>query len=432
MFERLPVPFGLVRFGVAPDHPEVKNVVNDFTSVAETPDFRFFGNVEVGSNVSLKALEEAYDAVVMCTGAEGERMLRIPGEEMKGVVGAPAFVKWYNGHPDFVSLDTQEPGESAVVLGQGNVALDIGRILVRGQKELQATDINPKALAQIGEWQRRGLRTVHIVGRRGFVQAAFTNAELRELLTFSDEALCVVDPEELARCRNPASEEELGKSRMKKRSVEILDKMANNFSQIHTTSKRILQLRFLSSPSAILPGADGLRAASIRLDRTELKGEPGKQVAAKAEPPVSQDLPAGLIVRSIGFDLTPIPGLPLNDHRRVPHTKGRVQRPAEEEHDRRLYVSGWVKRGPQGIIASNIADAQETAKQILADLSREGPSPRSGTAAVESALGASGARTVNFADWRRIEAEEFRRGAASGCSAEKLTDVSEMLRLLDA
>ncbi|CAE7237783.1 fdxr [Symbiodinium microadriaticum] len=164
-FERLPTPFGLVRFGVAPDHPEVKNVINDFTDVAQTPNFRFFGNVEVGKgSLSLEAMRKMYDAVVLCTGASGERRLGIPGEDCEGVVGAPAFVKWYNGHPDYQNLKVPAAGEAAVVVGQGNVALDVARLLVRSPKELHATDMEAAAVEQIAAWQAAGLRSVHIVG----------------------------------------------------------------------------------------------------------------------------------------------------------------------------------------------------------------------------------------------------------------------------
>jgi len=427
MFEQLPVPFGLVRFGVAPDHPEVKNVANDFTKVAEMPNFRFFGNVEIGTDVDIGTLKNNYDAVVVCTGAQGERVLGIPGEELTGVVGAPTFVKWYNGYPDVPVPVPDEVGEAAVVLGQGNVALDVARILVRSPKELHATDIDAKALAHIAGWQQRGLRTVQVVGRRGFIQAAFTNAELRELLNL-DGVLPIIDPEELALSRNPASEQELSTSRLKKRSLSILEQMATNFAERESTSKRVVWLRFLLSPSAILPDEGGSRVSGIRLDRTALSGEAGKQVAAKAGAP-SEDVPCGLVVRSVGFDLVPFPGVPFNDRRRVPHENGRVEAPGESHGG--LYVSGWVKRGPQGIILSNIADAQETAARVVADLraarkSGAGADP----VAVEGLLGTAGKRVVSFADWRHLEAEELRRGAADGRTAAKLTSKGEMLGLL--
>ncbi|CAE7425309.1 MFDR [Symbiodinium natans] len=425
MLERLPTPFGLVRFGVAPDHPEVKNVINDFTAVAQTPNFRFFGNVEVGSGaLSLPALRSMYDAVVLCTGASGERRLGIPGEDSEGVLGAPAFVKWYNGHPDYQNLKVPAAGEAAVVVGQGNVALDAARLLVRSPKELQATDMQASAVEQIAAWQAAGLRAVHVVGRRGFVQAAFTNAELRELLTCSEEVLPVVDPEELQMCRNPASEEELSKSRMKKRSLEILDKMAANFEQRSTTSKRVLQIHFLRSPVEVLSESGTVRG--LRLGRTALQGEPGKQVAVPSELP-ALDLACGLVVRSVGFDITPFEGLPLSDRNRVPHVNGCVEPPAESQGG--LYVSGWVKRGPQGIIASNIGDAQETASKIVMDAQGK-PAKAWPADPLLEALGASGARVVEFRDWQTLEAEELRRGQEMGKAAAKFTSVPHMLQFL--
>lgn len=422
MFERLPTPFGLVRFGVAPDHPEVKNVINDFGAVAEMPNFRYFGNVEVGTQPSLEALRKMYDAVVLCTGASGERLLGIPGEESLGVLGAPAFVKWYNGHPDYKALKLpHSAGESAVVLGQGNVALDVARLLVRSPKELDTTDMERDAVNQIAAWQQKGLRTVHIVGRRGFVQAAFTNAELRELLTCSEEVLPVVDPDELALCRNPASEEELSKSRMKKRSVDILEKMASNFADAKTTNKRVLRLHFLRSPQEVLSEDGELRG--IRLARMQLQGEAGRQVAASSSDP-ALDISCGLVVRSVGFDILPFHGLPLKSNR-VPHTQGCVEQSSEDLGG--LYVSGWLKRGPQGIIASNIGDAQETAAKLWNDLQSQ--SAKASPESFVTSLLSENA-VVGFQDWKRLEAEELRCGQEMGKAAAKFTQVPEMLKFL--
>jgi NADPH-dependent glutamate synthase beta subunit-like oxidoreductase len=285
------------------------------------------------------------------------------------------------------------------------------------------------AVDKITEWQKQGLRTVHLVGRRGFVQAAFTNAELRELTKCDDEVLPVVDPAELELCRNAASEQELKKNRAKKRSIDILQKMADNFAQKDTTSKRVVWLRFLWSPSAVSAGADGV--TSVRLDRTELVGEAGQQKAAKASSGEHLDVPCGLVVRSVGFDIVPISGggLPL-ENGRVPHTNGRVIAPDSAAGG--LYVAGWVKRGPQGIIASNIADAQETSARLVRDLSDSFGSgaSRAKPDVVEAQLAATGKRLVTFDDWRRIEAEELRLGESDGRAAIKFTEVSKMLGVL--
>jgi len=422
MFERLPTPFGLVRFGVAPDHPEVKNVINDFGAVAEMKNFKYYGNVEVGTQPSLEALRKTYDAVVLCTGASGERILGIPGEDSLGVLGAPAFVKWYNGHPDYKDLQLpKSAGESAVVLGQGNVALDVARLLVRSPKELDATDMERDAVNAIAAWQQAGLRTVHIVGRRGFVQAAFTNAELRELLTCSEDVLPVVDPDELALCRNAASEEELSKSRMKKRSVDILEKMAANFADVEKTSKRVLRLHFLRSPQEVL--SEGGFVTGIRLARMQLQGEAGRQVAAPSSD-AALDISCGLVVRSVGFDILPFQGLPLKSNR-VPHTQGCVEQSSDDLGG--LYVSGWLKRGPQGIIASNIGDAQETAAKLWSDLQSQ-----NAKATAESFVTSLQSTTavVGFQDWKRLEAEELRCGQEMGKAAAKFTKVPEMLKFL--
>jgi len=427
MFERLPTPFGLVRFGVAPDHPEVKNVINDFTAVAEDAGrFRFFGNVEVGSKVSLETLERSYDAVVLCTGAQGERKLGIPGEDLGGVIGAPAFVKWYNGHPDHQSVVDELPadiGSSAVVVGNGNVALDVARLLVRSPEELRQTDMCDVAIDRIGSWQKAGLQTVQVLGRRGLVQAAFTNKELRELLDISSDVMPIVDPEEVALSRNAASEKELATNRPKKRSLEIIDKMVANFEQRHTTSKRIVWLRFLAAPTEITASSDGF-CSGLRWSRTELQGEPGKQTVRTVGAPPGSDIACGLVVRSVGFDITPMDGIPLDNRNRIPHANGRVQ----AGEGRNLYVAGWAKRGPQGVIASNIPDAQETALCLLKDLTARGAASQADTAAIDEALSSESSQVVSFGDWKKLQQEELSRGEST---AVKLTSVADMLHLLN-
>jgi len=424
MYERLPTPFGLVRFGVAPDHPEVKNVINDFSAVAENARFRFFGNVEVGKDVSMDLLEKAYDAVVVCTGAQGERKLQIPGEDAPGVMGAPAFVKWYNGHPDHQSEIEQLPenvGSGIAVVGNGNVALDVARLLLKEPGELRQTDMCDAAIDRIGMWQSRGLQTVHVLGRRGVVQAAFTNKELRELLDVSG-VLPVVDPEELSLSMNDASEKELATNRPKKRSLEIINKMVANFADRESTSKRVLWLRFLAAPTEVLAGSDGTCSA-LRWQRTQLSGEAGKQ-SVKVMDSEPQQIDCGLVVRSVGFDLTQMPGVPIDSRNRIPHKSGRV----DAGEGRRLYVAGWAKRGPTGVIASNIPDAQETANTVWADLSSR--SSAAHVSAAEDALRACSAQVVSFSDWMKLQAKEQERGAQEDRPARKLTDIDEMLRLL--
>lgn len=225
-------------------------------------------------------------------------------------------------------------------------------------------------------------------------------------------------------CRNPASEEELSKSRMKKRSLEILDKMAANFEHRLTTSKRLLQIHFLRSPVQVLSESGVLRA--LRLGRTALQGEPGKQVAVPSDLP-ALDLECGLVVRSVGFDILPFQGLPLSDRNRVPHINGCVEPPSENLGG--LYVSGWVKRGPQGIIASNIGDAQETAAKVVMDTQGK-PAKAWSTDPVLEALRESGGRIVEFRDWQTLEAEELRRGQETGKAAAKFTSVPDMLQFL--
>mmetsp|Transcript_53910 Transcript_53910/g.118068 ORF Transcript_53910/g.118068 Transcript_53910/m.118068 type:complete len:382 (+) Transcript_53910:201-1346(+) len=378
----------------------------------------------------MRLLREKYDAVVVATGAQGEKKLGLAGEELPGVYGAPEFVKWYNGHPDHASLNPVSPGDAAVVIGQGNVALDIARILGRPEHEMKVTDINLTALGRINEWQHQGLRTIHVVGRRGFVQAAFTNKELRELDTYPD-VLAVVDPKELELSLNAASKEELAKSRMKKRAVSILEKMAKNFAEKDSTSKRVVWLRFLQSPTAILPNAEGSQVGAVRLERTELSGEAGQQRASKAASGEEEEIQCGLLIRSVGFDLVPMEGVPLDARKRISHSQGRIKEEVDGDKSilGNLYTAGWAKRGPTGIIATNLTDGQETAASILSDIKAVGKASGADVAVVEAALKEKNTRVVSFEAWRKIEAEEHKRGAARGSTAEKMTNVEQMLKV---
>jgi NADPH-dependent glutamate synthase beta subunit-like oxidoreductase len=431
MFERLPTPFGLVRAGVAPDHPEVKNVIHEFDKVVGDTKgrFRYFGNVTIGNDLSLEHLSQQYDAVVFCTGAEGEQRLGIAGEDLSGVVDAQHFCKWYNGHPEHTQLHPDpgsNVGEAAMVIGQGNVALDVARILCKSPDELHATDIADHAIDVFKRWQK-DLRTVHVVGRRGFAQAAFTNKEVRELTNCSEHILPVVDPMELELCMDSESQKIVQKERPKKRQLEILKKMADNFAKRDSTSKRVIQLHFLQSPVEILGSGDPPQAMGVRLQRMELQGDVGAQRAVPAASGEQCTLHCGLVIRSIGFGMSVPEGLPKDHRGKVPQQEGRVSLP--ENHSlpkENLYVCGWLKRGPTGVILASITDAQEVASRILTDL--RGLKHSTHIPEVEAMLGTK--QIVSFDDWRRLEKEEASRGASTGKVAAKITNVDEMLQLV--
>uniref|UniRef100_A0A8C6CE73 NADPH:adrenodoxin oxidoreductase, mitochondrial n=1 Tax=Monodon monoceros TaxID=40151 RepID=A0A8C6CE73_MONMO len=394
IYEKQLVPFGLVRFGVAPDHPEVKNVINTFTRTAHSDRCAFHGNVVVGRDVTVQELRDAYHAVVLSYGAEDHRGLEIPGEELPGVLSARAFVGWYNGLPENRKMAPDLSCDTAVVLGQGNVALDVARILLTPPEYLEKTDITEAALGALRQSQ---VKTVWIVGRRGPLQVAFT----------------------------------IKAPRPRKRLMELLLRAAVEKPGVAEAARRAPAprawgLRFLRSPQRVLPSPDGRRVAGIRLAVTRLEGV-GE--ATRAVPTGDlEDLPCGLVLSSIGYKSCPIdPSVPFDPKLGViPNMEGRVVDVPG------LYCSGWVKRGPTGVITTTMTDSFVTGQILLQDL-KAGllPSgPRPGYAAIKALLGSRGVWPVSFSDWEKLDAEEVSRGQGAGKPREKLLDPQEMLRLL--
>jgi NADPH-dependent glutamate synthase beta subunit-like oxidoreductase len=424
LMDALPTPFGLVRSGVAPDHPEVKNVTEEFERVAaqytDEGRFRFIGNTSVGSDISLDDLRSQYDAVLLAYGASSDRMLGLEGEDLAGVGAARDFVNWYNGHPsnrDDTWGEFLSNTEDVVVVGQGNVAIDCARVLVKTPDELRQTDISGHALEALAS---SAVKRVHVVGRRGHVQAAFTMKELRELTRLDDAAL-VVRPEELDLGATEASIAEMGKNRAAKkidallRNTEACVHAGSAGAGAHGKSKEI-HLRFLLNPAAI-EGDGGGRVCSMEMDRTALSGEAGAQQAVATGEKVI--LPSQMMLRSIGYSSVPVEGLPFDERRKVARNKaGRVETEAGETVPG-LYVTGWLKRGPSGIIGTNIVCAKGTVKALLADWE-------------EGTLKATGEPTAvagatDWAGWLSIDAKERADGEPVGKPREKMTRVPEML-----
>ncbi|XP_068119301.1 NADPH:adrenodoxin oxidoreductase, mitochondrial isoform X1 [Hyperolius riggenbachi] len=424
IYEKLPVPFGLVRFGVAPDHPEVKNVINTFTQTAHSERCSFLGNVAVGTAVTIEELQKAYHAIVLSYGAEDKQKLGIPGEDLPGVYSARDFVGWYNGLPDNRHLSPDLSTETAVILGQGNVALDIARILLSPLDLLKKTDITQAALNALSQSR---IKRVLLVGRRGPLQVAFTIKELREMTN-----LAGIQP---INC--PSDYQGLGDiikdlPRPRKRLTELLIKSAlkkhgENEVVQRTQSNREWGLRFLRSPLAVLPSEDGKRAAGIRLSITRLEGN-GETAVAVSTGEV-EDLSCGLIVSSIGYRSIPIsPRVPfLQKSGTIPNSMGRVQGVPG------LYCSGWVKRGPTGVIATTMTDSFDTAQSLLEDIKSGTLScsnPRPGASTVRELLLLRGVQPVSFSDWEKIDAVETARGIEVGKPREKILDPEEMLELI--
>ena len=419
VIERLPAPYGLVRYGVAPDHPKLKEPILVYSATARAPHFSLFGNVAAGVDVSVAELREHYHAVLFTCGAQTDRQLGIAGEDLPGSHTATEFVAWYNGHPDYRDRRFDLEQDVAVVVGQGNVAADVCRILAKSVDSLKTTDIAAHALEALAASR---VREIHVIGRRGPAQAKFTNKELKELgeLPGCD---ALVQPQDLE--LNPASriEIEAKANYVAAKNVEILREFA---AKRPTGKPRRLHFRFLQSPAA-LAGTGSVEQAVLA--RNRLEGEAFKQVAH--ETAATETLACGLVFRSIGYSGVPIPGVPFDARRGVfPTQDGRIVDTAGEPIPG-LYAAGWIKRGPTGIIGTNRADAVSTVKALLADLPQLGPDAKPGGEGLRRLLAARGVRIVSAADWFKIDALEVARGAPLGKPREKFTRVAEMLQCLN-
>jgi ferredoxin--NADP+ reductase len=424
LYDRLPTPYGLVRFGVAPDHQKIKNVTAAFDKTAAHPGFRFFGNVELGKDVTIDDLRTHYHQVVYTTGAQTDRRMGIPGEDLRGSHPATDFVAWYNGHPDYREHRFDLSQERVAVVGVGNVAVDVVRILCRTYEELAATDISDDALAALRESR---VREVYLLGRRGPAQAAFTNPEIRELGELPGADIRV-RPDEAE--PDPLSRAELEKSgdRGTQKKVEILREFAR---RPPGGKPRTLFPRFLVSPVALLGGEDGA-VTSMRLVRNELQATAAGTLQARPTG-VFEDLPVGLVFRSVGYRGVPIPGVPFNDAWGVIwNDKGRVLNPESREPRPGEYVAGWIKRGPTGVIGTNKPDAAETVACMVEDLARNRvlapPEPDAGAA--EALVRQRQPQSISWADWQRLDALEVARGRAAGRPRVKFVRVEEMLAAL--
>jgi len=419
MFERLPAPFGLVRHGVAPDHPKLKEPIRVYEGIARNPGFRLFGNVTVGRDAGVDDLRAAYHAVLFCCGAETDRRLGIPGEDLAGSHTATEFVGWYNGHPDYRDRAFDLGQEVAVIIGQGNVAIDVCRILAKTVDELKHTDIAQHALDCLAASR---IREIHLIGRRGPAQAKFTTKEFRELGELAD---CdpVVDPADLALNAQSLAEFEERAGAVAKKNLEVLKGFVARPAR---GARRRVFLRFLLSPVELRGDA---RLEQVVLEHNRLEGDPFQQTARGTGERVT--LQCGLLFRSIGYKGVAIPGVPFDAARGVfPTRDGRIL-DASGAWIPGLYASGWIKRGPTGIIGTNRADSLATVNSMLADADSLNTAPRPGAEGLSNLQGGRGPRVVSYEDWLTIDRAEVERGAPKGKPREKITRVAEMLRLID-
>ncbi|HEX4114827.1 MAG TPA: FAD-dependent oxidoreductase [Solirubrobacteraceae bacterium] len=429
MIERLPTPWGLVRSGVAPDHPKIKSVTRIYEKTAAHPRFRFFGNVELGRDVSRDELIEHYHCVVYATGSPADRPLGIPGEELEGSHPATDFVGWYNGHPDYTDHDFDLSAERAVVIGNGNVALDVARMLTLTHDELAVTDIADHALEVL---DASNVREIVVVGRRGPAQAAFTNPELLELGELAD-ADVIVDPEELERA---LAVEDPNMDPTSERNVSVLRDYAQRAPA--GKGKRVV-LRFLLSPTELVGDGNGVR--TVVMARNALQA--AKDGRLRAEPTgETEELAAGLVMRAIGYRGIALPGVPFDDRSatipneggRVVASDGQLAGVPEAAPSRVLpgeYAVGWIKRGPSGVIGTNKKDAQQTVDALLEDLASDKhldpaePNPE----AIEALLAERVPALVTYEGWSEIDRHEQARGEPHGRPRVKLTRIDELLRV---
>jgi ferredoxin--NADP+ reductase len=401
ILDRYPVPYGLIRFGVAPDHQSLKAVSKRYDKVAETEGVGFIGNVCVGTDVSVDELLGLYDAVILAIGAPHDRKLGIPGEDLPGVIGSAEFVGWYNGHPDFADLDPPLDGTHAAVIGNGNVALDVARILSKTRHEFEGSDIVGHALEAL---DRSAIKTITILGRRGPHQIAMTPKELGEL-GHLEAALPLVDLNDF-----PPREADEGLEPGQRKSVTIL----REFNDIRANRPKSMVFDFFAKPLSI---EGDWHAERLTVEKTELDEKGAARGTGE-----TYEVPASLIVSCIGYTTPPIAGVPYDERGgKFLNENGRISD--------RLYAVGWARRGPTGTIGTNRPDGYEVAEAIAAAMPPESSGDRAGAEGLQRLLEERGAKPTDFADWRRIEAAE-EAAARAGSPREKMVRVEEWLRTL--
>ncbi len=422
MFDRLPTPYGLVRGGVAPDHQKIKSVTKIFDRIAGNEFFRFFGNVEFGRDLTRAEMLAHYDALLYSVGSRADRRLGIPGEELQGSHSATEFVGWYNGHPDYRDLRFNLDSEKSVVIGMGNVAIDVARILSHRVEELRCTDMADYAVEALAKSR---VKEIWVVGRRGPVQAAFTPTEARELMHLPDtQTILEANALELDEVSNEFLENEAGKDVRK--NMELLNAMQENPMR---EKKKRLHIMFQASPTEII-GEDG-HVKRVRLTRNSLVADVSGRI--RAEPTDhSLELETGLVFRSVGYRGEQLPDVPFDSRTAtIPNTMGRVR-----DNDGKLssneFAAGWIKRGPSGVVGTNKPDAIESVKQMLDtfDAPARDPHETGGIDDVKELLDSKGVDYVSFQDWKHLDSHEVKEGSALERPRKKVCSIPEMLAVI--
>ena len=410
VLDRLPTPYGLVRYGVAPDHLKIKSVTAGFEKTLSDPRVRFLGNVAFGTDLTYEEAKSHYDALFYTFGASSDRRLGIPGEDLKGSMSATEFVAWYNGHPDAAAREMMLHATGVAVVGVGNVALDVSRILSKTVAELRESDIAPHALEAL---ERSPVQDVWILGRRGAAQAKFTTKELREFgeLHISDP---IVKPAEI----QVSEADEAAADSTVKKNLEVLRAFAVRTPE---GKERRLHLRFLVSPVQVLDDGEG-HVAGLKIERNRLD-DAGNAVGTGE----FEVLPVQMVLRSVGYRGVQVPGVPFDEKRGViPNESGRVTGRVGE------YTAGWIKRGPSGVIGTNKADAVESVKLLLAD-AQDGtfqPVVEQPDGSIDALLQGKAVDVVTLADWKALDAHELTTGQAQGRPRAKVADKAQMLHII--
>lgn len=416
LFDALPVPFGLVRSGVAPDHAKIKSVTKQYVKIAESDYCSFYGNVRVGTDISVEELKTFYDAVILAHGAESDRSLGIPGEELAQSRTATEFVGWYNCHPSFKNLEFDLSVKKVAIIGQGNVAVDVARILAKPVEQLKSTDIAQHSLDALEESK---VEEIYMIGRRGPVQGAFTDKELRELGEIPNCDV-IVRKEDLE--LSPSELEELEQAeKVRRNNYRILQEFSE---KPVSDAKRKLFIVFLRSPISIL-GTD--RVEGLELEINRLVGESGARKAQGTGK--TERLDCDLVFRSVGYRGVGLEGVPFDERAGTyVNDKGRVLRDGAVEKG--VYVAGWIKRGPSGVIGTNKADSVETVKCLIEDVESLEPSEVRETPALIELLKKRGVRVITYEDWLNIDTLEVARGQERGKEREKFISIEEVVAAL--
>ena len=423
MIDRLPAPHGLVRYGVAPDHQNIKAVSKVYDRTAADARFRFFGNVQYGEDITYADLKRLYDVVIYAVGAQSDRRLNIPGEDLPNSMSATEFVAWYNGHPDYVDHAPDLEVEAALVVGVGNVAMDVARILAKTADELAETDIADYALPVLAESK---VKRIYVVARRGPAQSKFTNVEIREF-GHLDNADVIVDPADLR--LDKASSASIQDDTAAQKNMDYL----NAYAEMGDSGKpRKVYFKFLLSPVEIIAGDDG-KIAAVKLEKNRLRPTTTGYINSEGTGQY-ETLDVGLVLRSVGYKGLPVEGVPYNERNgTIPNEVGRIIDPATERPRYGEYVVGWAKRGPTGVIGTNKPDAIESVNSMLEDLSSERiePAPDADPAAVVELLQARNVRFVTMDEWGKLNEMELSKGKAQGRPRVKFTDLDTMLATLE-